>query len=103
MAIEASPPLQSGIQILEKIIHSFAPSMDAASITSVGILFMNLVRRYTAKGEKNPEYSRYDTEEEAVFEDRGGFEEPTEIPKEKKSVRTHGAAVKVKTKGKVIK
>ena len=58
---------------------------------------------YESKGEKNPEYSRYDTEEEAVFEDRGGFEEPTEIPKEKKSARTHGAAVKVKTKGKVIK
>ena len=52
MAIEASPPLQSGIQILEKIIHSSAPSMDAASMTSVGILFINLVRRYTAKGEK---------------------------------------------------
>lgn len=58
---------------------------------------------YESKGEKNPEYSRYETEEEAVFEDRGGFEEPTEIPKENVKARSHGGSVKVKTKGKVIK
>ena len=57
---------------------------------------------YEARGEKNPEYSRYDTAEEAVFEDMGGSEAPTEIPKEKK--RSHsGENVKVKTKGKVIR
>ena len=58
---------------------------------------------YESKGEKNPEYSRYETEEEAVFEDRGGFEEPTEIPKENMRGHARGGSVKVKTKGKVIK
>ena len=57
---------------------------------------------YEAKGERNPEYSRYESSEEALFEDRGGSEAPTEIPKEQKRSRSEGA-VKVKTKGKVIK
>lgn len=58
---------------------------------------------YESRGEKNPEYSRYETEsEEAVFEDMGGSEAPTEIPKEQKRSRSEGA-VKVKTKGRVIK
>lgn len=56
---------------------------------------------YASRGEKNPEYSRYDTAEEAVFEDMGGSEAPTEIPKEKKK-RAEGS-VKVRTKGKVIR
>lgn len=57
---------------------------------------------YESKGEKNPEYARFETDEEAVFEDMGGFEEPTEIPKEQAERRSSGH-VKVKTKGKVIK
>ncbi len=57
---------------------------------------------YASRGEKNPEYSRYETDEEAVFEDMGGVEAPTEIPKEKKKQRAEGG-VKVKTKGKVIR
>ena len=57
---------------------------------------------YESRGEKNPEYARYETdEEEAVFEDMGGSEAPTEIPKEQK--RRSEGAVKVRTKGKVIK
>ena len=57
---------------------------------------------YEARGEKNPEYARFETGEEAVFEDKGGSEEPTEIPKEQPARRSAGN-VKVKTKGKVIK
>ena len=57
---------------------------------------------YESRGEKNPEYARYETtDEEAVFEDMGGAEAPTEIPKEQK--RRGDSSVKVKTKGKVIK
>jgi uncharacterized membrane protein YesL len=57
---------------------------------------------YESRGEKNPEYARYETnEEETVFEDMGGSEAPTEIPKEQK--RRSEGSVKVKTKGKVIK
>ncbi len=58
---------------------------------------------YAARGEKNPEYTRYETnEEETVFVDMGGKEAPTEIPKEQKTRRAD-SSVKVKTKGKVIK
>ena len=56
---------------------------------------------YEARGEKNPEYSLYETEEEAVFEDMGGKEAPTEIPREKK--RAQDTDVKVKAKNKVIR
>ena len=57
---------------------------------------------YESRGEKNPEYSRYETDpEEAVFEDMGGSEAPTEIPKEQQ--RRGDGSVKVKAKGKVIK
>ena len=57
---------------------------------------------YESRGERNPEYTRYETsEDEAVFEDMGGSEAPTEIPKEQK--RRGDGSVKVKTKGKVIK
>lgn len=57
---------------------------------------------YEAKGEVNPEYTRYETtEEETLFTDRGGFEEPTEINPKK---NTPGTKVdKVKIKGKVIR
>ena len=61
---------------------------------------------YESRGEKNPEYARYDTGEEAVFEDKGGSEEPVEIPKEKTGKgRSRGSegGVKVRTKGKVIR
>ncbi len=57
---------------------------------------------YEARGEKNPEYERYESSEDAVFEDKGGSEAPTEIPKETKRSHSEGA-VKVKTKGKVIR
>lgn len=58
---------------------------------------------YESRGERNPEYTRYETnEEETVFEDMGGSEAPTEIPKEPKRARAEGG-VKVKTKGKVIR
>lgn len=58
---------------------------------------------YESKGEKNPEYSLYDTEEEAVFEDKGGSEAPMEIPKEKTGRKAADGGVRVKAKGKVIK
>ena len=57
---------------------------------------------YEARGEKNPEYARFETGEDAVFEDKGGSEAPTEVPKEQKRSRREGA-VKVKTNGKVIR
>ena len=56
---------------------------------------------YEARGEKNPEYARYDTEEEALFEDRGGLEEPTDTNPRPKAQRTKTDNVKVK--GKVIR
>lgn len=57
---------------------------------------------YEARGEKNPEYARYDTEGEALFEDRGGSEEPTDTnPKTPAAPKTKTDNVKVK--GKVIR
>ncbi len=59
---------------------------------------------YEAKGEKNPEYARFETnEEDTVFEDMGGVEAPTEIPKEKTVRQRSAGNVKVRAKGKVIK
>ncbi|MBQ9383525.1 MAG: YesL family protein [Ruminiclostridium sp.] len=57
---------------------------------------------YESRGERNPEYTRYESSEEALFEDKGGSEAPTEIPKEKRNARS-GGSVKVKAKGKVIR
>ncbi|MBQ8842827.1 MAG: DUF624 domain-containing protein [Ruminiclostridium sp.] len=56
---------------------------------------------YEARGEKNPEYARYDTEKEALFEDKGGSEAPTEINSNRPVQRTKTENVKVK--GKVIR
>lgn len=57
---------------------------------------------YEARGEKNPEYARYDTEGEALFEDRGGSEEPTDTnPKASAAPKTKTDNVKIK--GKVIR
>lgn len=56
---------------------------------------------YESRGEKNPEYARYDTEKEALFEDKGGLEEPTDIKTQSKAPRTKTDNVKVK--GKVIR
>ena len=56
---------------------------------------------YEARGEKNPEYARYETGDEALFEDKGGFEEPTDV-KNNKQVQ-HTRTEKVKVKGKVIR
>lgn len=57
---------------------------------------------YEARGERNPEYSRYETAEEALFEDKGGFEEPTDTSAGGKKVQ-HTKTDKVKLKGKVIR
>lgn len=56
---------------------------------------------YEARGEKNPEYARYDTGEEALFEDKGGLEEPTDTNPRPKT--QHTKTEKVKVKGKVIR
>lgn len=56
---------------------------------------------YEARGEKNPEYARYDTDEVALFEDKGGSEEPTEVNSNRAVQRTKTDNVKVK--GKVIR
>lgn len=56
---------------------------------------------YEARGEKNPEYARYDTEDEALFEDRGGQEEPTDTNPKKPTQRRKTDNVKIK--GKVIR
>ncbi|MCM1335480.1 MAG: DUF624 domain-containing protein [Bacteroides sp.] len=57
---------------------------------------------YEARGEKNPEYARYDTEGEALFEDKGGTEAPTDTdPKASAVPKTKTDHVKVK--GKVIR
>ncbi len=59
---------------------------------------------YESKGEKNPEYSLYDTEEEAVFVDKGGSEAPVNIPKDPVAGgRVSSGNVKVRSKGRVIK
>ena len=57
---------------------------------------------YEARGEKNPEYARYETTEEAVFEDKGGFEAPSEISVPKRTAQKT-EKVKIKSGGKVIK
>ncbi|MBQ8904562.1 MAG: YesL family protein [Oscillospiraceae bacterium] len=57
---------------------------------------------YAARGEKNPEYARYETTDEALFEDKGGFEEPTDTSGSSKQVQ-HTRTDKVKVKGKVIR
>lgn len=57
---------------------------------------------YEARGEKNPEYARYETTDEALFEDKGGFEEPTDTSGNSKQVQ-HTKTDKVKVKGKVIR
>ena len=46
--------LVEGIQMRRNICHSPAPSIWAASITEIGILRMNFVSKYTAKGENIP-------------------------------------------------
>lgn len=57
---------------------------------------------YEARGEKNPEYARLETGEEALFEDKGGSEEPTDAsPKSAAAPKTKTDRVKVK--GKVIR
>ncbi len=57
---------------------------------------------YEARGEINPEYTRYEVgEEENLFTDRGGFEEPTLINPRKNTPTVK--VDKVKVKGKVIK
>lgn len=56
---------------------------------------------YEARGETNPEYARYNTEKEALFEDKGGVEEPTDTNPKKPVQRTKTDNVKVK--GKVIR
>lgn len=56
---------------------------------------------YEARGEKNPEYARYDTGEEALFEDKGGLEEPTDTNPRTRT--QHTKTEKVKVKGKVIR
>jgi len=56
---------------------------------------------YEARGEKNPEYARYDTEDTAIFEDKGGLEEPTDINPKKQTQKTKTDNVKIK--GKVIR
>ncbi len=58
---------------------------------------------YESRGEKNPENEFLETSEEAVFEDMGGSEAPTEIPKEKSRKERSTGSVKVRTKGKVIR
>lgn len=56
---------------------------------------------YEARGEQNPEYARYNTEKEAIFEDKGGLEEPTDTNPKPKT--PHTKTDKVKVKGKVIR
>ena len=62
---------------------------------------------YEARGERNPEYARYENVDDGnvVFEDKGGEEAPTEFStgREKKTNAKSGEKVQVKTKGKVIK
>lgn len=60
---------------------------------------------YLARGERNPEYARYETSgEDAIFEDKGGSEEPVDLNAGKSGAkRKKGEKVTVKAKGKVIK
>lgn len=60
---------------------------------------------YEARGEKNPEYARYETGDEAVFEDRGGSETPVDMGGTKIKDKKSAANVKVNVKSskKVIK
>ena len=58
---------------------------------------------YEAKGEKNPEYARYETENEALFEDMGGKEEPTDTNPKPQTQKVGTKTDNVKVKGKVIR
>ena len=62
---------------------------------------------YEARGEKNPEYARYETaedDENVVFEDKGGSEAPVELSTgNDKKKKPSAERVQVKPKGKVIK
>ena len=58
---------------------------------------------YAAKGEKNPEYARYETEDEALFEDMGGKEEPTDTNPKPQAQKQRTKTDNVKVKGKVIR
>lgn len=62
---------------------------------------------YEARGEKNPEYARYETaedDENVVFEDKGGSEAPVELSTgNNKKKKPSAERVQVKPKGKVIK
>ncbi len=57
---------------------------------------------YEARGEKNPEYARYDTEGTALFEDKGGMEEPSDTGSPKNAA-PKTKTDKVQVKGKVIR
>lgn len=61
---------------------------------------------YEARGERNPEYARYENSEDdenVVFADKGGEEAPVDLPTGHKKKMETGEKVQVKTKGKVIK
>ncbi len=61
---------------------------------------------YEARGERNPEYARYETaedDENVVFEDKGGSEAPVELSTGSKKKKPSAERVQVKSKGKVIK
>lgn len=58
---------------------------------------------YEAKGERNPEYARYETEKEALFEDMGGKEEPTDTSPKPQAQKQRTKTDKVNVKGKVIR
>ena len=62
---------------------------------------------YEARGERNPEYARYENrgdEDSVVFEDKGGEEAPTEFSTGRDRMKTvKSEKVQVKTRGKVIK
>lgn len=85
------------------------PFVPAAWVSFIGTFCAYPVIRkyiidpyYEARGEVNPEYTRYEVEEgESLFTDRGGFEEPTLINPRKNTPTTKVDRVKVK--GKVIK
>lgn len=57
---------------------------------------------YEARGEKNPEYARFETGDEALFEDKGGSEEPTDTGA-KTPAAPKTKTDRVKVKGKVIR
>ena len=61
---------------------------------------------YEARGERNPEYARYENaedDENVVFADKGGEEAPVDLPTGHKQKMATGEKVQVKTRGKVIK